>query len=88
MLEAIQGISILDISLTIAFIVAIVKGVEYLIEKIWGRQRKRDKELNDRLLAVETSMDELHTSLAESSEREIDVEKRRREITEKRNGSS
>ena len=34
MLEAIQGISILDISLTIAFIVAIVKGIEYLIEKI------------------------------------------------------
>ena len=88
MLEAIQGISILDISLTIAFIVAIVKGIEYLIEKIWGRQRKRDKELNDRLLAVETSMDELHASLAESSEREIDVEKRRWKATKKRSGSS
>lgn len=76
LLEAIQGISILDISLVIAFIVAIVKGLEYLIEKIWGRQRKRDKELNDRLLAVENSMDELHTSLAESSEREIDVDQK------------
>lgn len=76
MLEAIQGVSILDISLTIAFVVAIVKGVEYLIEKIWGPQRKRDKELKDRLSAVENSIDEIHNSLEESSERDIDVDQK------------